>query len=157
MPDRSFVVENREEREHLQSLVAKLSDADMAKPIGSGWTVSAALAHLAFWDRLWVQKSQEWARTGTVRLPFVEWHTGQGPTVDFDAVNDAMLPWWLAREFTEVRQDVVSAAGEMDQVAESLSDIVLEQILATRPRRVIRAVHRREHLAEIERGLGLVP
>lgn len=155
MPDRSFVSENRLARERLRSLVEKLTDTDMARPLGNGWTVSVALAHLAFWDQRWLEKFQEWVRTGTVRIPFVKWHTGEGPPVDANAVIDAMLPWWRAREYPEVRHDVVTAAEAVDRVVESLSDPVLEQILAMRPRTVLRAVHRQEHLAQIERALGL--
>jgi hypothetical protein len=152
--DRSFVVENQAARERLRSFVGKLTDADMARPLGDGWTVSAALAHLAFWDQRWVEKFREWERTGTVRIPFATWHTGEGPPVDVDAMNDALLPWWRAREFPEVRRDVVAAAEAVDQAVERLSDPILEQLLSLRPRTAIRAVHRQEHLAQIERALG---
>jgi hypothetical protein len=154
MVDRSFAAENRGERERLASLVAKFTDADMARPIGDGWTVSALLAHLAFWDRLWLEKFEEWERTGTVRIPLVGYHSGQGPPVQYDALNDAMLPWWLARDFSAVRRDVVTTATAVDRAVESLPDSVLEQILTTRPRTVIRAVHRRDHLAAIEHALA---
>jgi hypothetical protein len=157
MPDRSFVAENREEREHLQSLVAKLNDTDMARPLSNGWTVAAVLAHLAFWDRQWLEKFVDWERTGTVRIPLEGYHTGPGPVAQADAINDALLPRWLARDVAQVRQDVLAAAEAVDRATESLSEPVLEQILATRPRTVVRAVHRREHLAEIERGLGRSP
>lgn len=149
MEDRSFVIENRVERERIRTLVAKLTDADMARELGDGSTVSALLAHVAFWDRMWLQKFEAWERTGTVRA------RQGGPPFRVDALNDAMLPWWLAMEIDEVRHEVVAAAEAVDRKVESLSDQVLEQILTTRPRTVIRAVHRRDHLAEIERALHL--
>ena len=149
MEDRSFVIENRVERERIPSLVAELTDADMAEELGNGWTVSALLAHVAFWDRMWLQKFEAWERTGTVRA------RQGGPPFRVDALNDAMLPWWLSMEIDEVRHEVVAAAEAVDRKVESLSDQVLEQILTTRPRTVIRAVHRRDHLAEIERALHL--
>jgi uncharacterized damage-inducible protein DinB len=152
--DRSYVAENRIARERLQTFVEKLTDTDMGRPLGDGWTVSAALGHLAFWDQRWAEKFQEWERTGVVSIPLATWHTGEGPAVDVNAVNDAMLAWWRSREFAEVRSDVVAAAEAMDRLAETLSDPVLEQILALRPRTVLRAVHRQEHLAQIESGLG---
>jgi hypothetical protein len=155
MPDRSYVIENRVARERLRSLVEKLADEDMARPLGDGWTVSAVLAHLAFWDQRWLEKFREWERTGMVRIPFATWHTGEGPPVDVDAVNEALLPWWRAREFPEVRQDVVTAAEAVDRAVEVLSAPVLAQLLELRPRTVLRAVHRDEHLAQLERGLGL--
>ena len=36
------------EGERLRELVAGLTDADLATPVGDGWTVGAALAHVAF-------------------------------------------------------------------------------------------------------------
>jgi hypothetical protein len=141
--------------ERLQSVVEKLTDTDMARPLGDGWTVSAALGHLTFWDQCWAEKLREWDRTGIVRIPLPTWHSGEGPAVDVNAVNDAMLPWWRAREFPEVRHDVVAAAEAVDRAVEALSDPVLEQLLTLRPRTALRAVHRREHLAQIEQALGL--
>jgi uncharacterized damage-inducible protein DinB len=150
MVDRSFARENQAERERLQSLVENLSDADMARPLGGGWTVSAQLAHLAFWDRLWLEKFEEWERTGIVRIPLEGYHRGPGPATQVDAVNNAMLPWWLAMEFDEVRHEVVAAAEAIDRRIETLSDPELEQLLTMRPRTATRAVHRREHLSGIE-------
>ena len=154
MPDRSFVAENHKARERLRSVVEKLTDEDGRQPLGDGWTVSAALSHLAFWDQRWAEKFREWERTGAIRIPLPTWHAGEGPAVDVDAVNDAMIPWWRAREFQEVREDVVTAAEAVDCAVEALSDQVLEQILELRPRTVFRGVHRQEHIAQIERGLG---
>ena len=36
------------ERERLESLIDRLSDAELAYPLSDGWTVSAVLAHLAW-------------------------------------------------------------------------------------------------------------
>lgn len=156
MLDRSFVVENRMARERLRSVVEKLTDTDMARSLADGWTVSAALGHLTFWDQCWAEKFREWHRTGKVRIPLATWHTGEGPPVDVNAVNDALLPWWRAREFPEVRHDVVVTAEAVDRAVEALSDPVLEQLLALRPRTAFRAVHRREHLEQIEQALRLL-
>jgi uncharacterized damage-inducible protein DinB len=41
---------NTEATRRLRELVATLSDADLAAPLGGGWTVAMALGHLAFWD-----------------------------------------------------------------------------------------------------------
>ena len=49
--DRSFVAENSRQRDRLKALVGRLSDGDLRRPLGEGWTVSTALAHMAFWDR----------------------------------------------------------------------------------------------------------
>ncbi len=67
--DQSYVAENTAERARLQALVARLSDANMARPMSEGWTVGVGLLHLAFWDRLSLAKFEEWERTGEVQIP----------------------------------------------------------------------------------------
>ncbi len=143
MIDRSFVADNRRERERIKALVANLSDANMARPCGDGWTVSAQLAHLAFLDWLWLGKFEDWERTGIVRLPenSADW---------WDAMIAGLLPWWLNLDYDRVRLDVVQAAEAIDRKIETLSESVLAQILEQRPRTAIRALHRIAHLAEID-------
>ena len=60
------LAENNAERARLQGLVARLTDADMARAMSEGWTVGVGLLHLAFWDRLSLSKFEEWERTGEV-------------------------------------------------------------------------------------------
>ena len=67
--NRSHVAENDASRQRLRGLIARLTDDDLARPLGQHWTVSVALAHLAFWDRLWFEKFEEWERTGVVKMP----------------------------------------------------------------------------------------
>ena len=82
--DRSYVAENDAARERLRALVARSTDDDLACPLGQHWTVSVGLAHLAFWDRLWLAKFEEWERTGGVKMPPAD--TEGNPA----AMNDAM-------------------------------------------------------------------
>jgi hypothetical protein len=44
-PGQSYVADNAAARERLRALVARLSDADLARPVGGGWSVALALAH----------------------------------------------------------------------------------------------------------------
>jgi len=116
----------------------------MARPLTDAWTVAAGLCHLAFWDRLWLGKFDEWNRAGAVALP---------DRPDADRINDAMLAWWLAVSHDQARSEVVAAAEAIDSRVETVSDAVVDQILAVRPRTIVRAVHRREHLDQIEHVL----
>src|SRR5260370_29927745 len=59
----------RAERARLKAFVSRLSDDALACPVGAHWTVGVGLAHLAFWDRLWLAKFDEWERTGGVVAP----------------------------------------------------------------------------------------
>ncbi len=146
--DRSYVVENHAGRQRLKALVARLSDADMARRLGQHWTVSVGLVHLAFWDRLWLAKFEEWERTSVVKMPPVD--TDGNPA----AINDAMLSWWRTISPSQARYEVIAAAEAVDSKVERLPQSIVEAILAVRPRTLIRGIHRREHLDEIERGLA---
>ena len=63
--NRTYTEENAAELERLRALVARLTAADLARPLGGGWTVAMALAHLAFWDHRRRAQLQQWARSGT--------------------------------------------------------------------------------------------
>jgi len=146
--DRSYVAQNDAERQRLKVFVARLTDDAMARPLGAHWTVTVALVHLAFWDRLWLAKFEEWERTGFVKMP----------PADTDAcqkdINDGMLAWWHTIAPAQARYEVIAAAEAIDGKAERLAAPLVEAIVAVRPRTLIRATHRREVLNEIERALG---
>ena len=141
--DRSYVARNDASRERLRALVARLTDERLGRPIGHGWTVSAALAHLAHWDRRALAALEEWERTGVRISP-----------ADADAVNEARLPEWLATPPRQAARQVLDAAETVDRKAERLAADLVEAILATgRVRALDRSPHRHEHLDEIERAL----
>jgi hypothetical protein len=50
MVDRSFVDENDAARVELSEFIAGLDEHSFKCPVGSGWTISTCLCHLAFWD-----------------------------------------------------------------------------------------------------------
>ena len=141
--DRSYVESNRASLERLRALVARLSDEDFGRPIGHGWTVSAALAHLAFWDWRVVADMERWEREGVQIVPW-----------DPNPINDGMLPEWLAMPGREAAAEALAAAEAADQKAASLAPEIVEQVMAQRPRSLIRAAHRGDHLDEIERALS---
>ena len=144
--DKSYAAENEAELARLKTFVGRLSDAGMARPVGAHWTVGVGLAHLAFWDRLWLAKFDEWERTGVVVVPQVETFV--------NGMNDGMLPWWRSIAPAQVRQEVIAAAEAADDKARRLPVALVEAVLATRPRTIRRAVHRRQHLDELERAVA---
>lgn len=144
--DRSYVAENDAERARLKAVVARLTDTDMARAMSEEWTVGVGLMHLAFWDGLSLSKFEEWERTGAVQIP---------PMGDMvDGINHAMLPWWRTIAPAQVRHAVVAAAEAVDRKAETLPAPIVEAILAVRPRSLARAIHRRQHLDQIERAFA---
>lgn len=140
--DRSFVERNRAETARLKQLVTGLSDADFGRPVGEHWTVSVALTHLAFWDGRVLNALDASEHAGKV----------VAPTIDV-AVNDISLPLWYAIPPREAVRLAIEAAEELDHRLETYPPDLLEQIAAFNPRYVMRALHRDEHLSEVEAAL----
>jgi len=88
MDPRSFatiVAENETELARLRALISRLSDSDLKRPLTEGWTVSAALAHIAFWDQRCIILLDRWEHEPVADSP-----------ADGDPINDALLPLTLA-------------------------------------------------------------
>ena len=147
--DRSYVTENQAQLTRLETLVARLSDQDLARPMDAGWTVSGVLAHLAFWDYRIVVLLDGWGTDGHGTAPpaFGE------SSVDW--VNDAGNPLCLALPPREAARLAVAAGKAADQRVAGLSEaLIAANAAAGNPINVHRAEHRREHLDEIDRALS---
>jgi hypothetical protein len=66
--ERPFIVENARDRERLRNLVARTTDEELSLPLGEGWTIAAALAHLAFWDLTQKNGAEDEIRTRDLLL-----------------------------------------------------------------------------------------
>lgn len=147
--DRSYVAENQTQLARLEALVARLDDRALARPLEAGWTVAAALAHLAFWDYRIVTLLDAWGADGRGTPP----PAYDGASVDW--INDAGKPLCLALPPRTAARLAVEAAKAADVRVAALSDAALAKITAAgSPVSVHRAEHRREHLDEIERALA---
>ncbi len=144
--DRSHDVETDAERERLRALVARLSDGELARPMPGGWTIAAVLAHAAYWDARAIYWIDKWGPEG-------EPTTYEPETVE--AVNDAAKPLCLALRPRDAAQLAVRLAEEADGKVRGLSDAMLARIRAKGgpPFNLSRAIHRKEHLDDIERAL----
>ena len=145
--DRTYVAENDAERERLRSLVTRLSDDDLRRPMPGGWTVAAVLAHIGFWDARAIFWLDKWGRG-------VEPSTYEAENVD--AANDPAEPLCLALRPRDAAQLALRLAEEADGQVAALSDAILAKIRATGspPFNLSRAIHRKEHLDDIERASG---
>ena len=145
--DRSHVAENDAERERLRSLVARLSDEELARPIPDGWTVAALLAHAGFWDARAIFALQKWARG-------IEPPPGDYEPEDVAWINESAKPLCLALPPRVAAQLALRLAEEADGEIKALSDEMAAKIRLVGPFNISRAEHRREHLDEIERALS---
>lgn len=138
--DRSFVDLNRTSTERMRTLVGRLGEKDMQHPVGEHWTVAIALAHLAFWDRRILYILEMTDRDGKL-FP-----------VDLDAliVNELSLPLWAAIPAREAARLAVETAQKLDKRLEAFPPALLEEVQNHNKRWVMRALHRNEHLDEID-------
>src|SRR5512147_1826719 len=83
--DRSFIERNRASTQRIRSLAARLSDAEMQRPVGEHWTVAVVFAHLAFWDRRVMYVLDMTQRDGKLFIPEIDIF-----------VNALSLPLWAA-------------------------------------------------------------
>ena len=142
--DRPYVAENAAERARLRALASRLSEDDLSHPLYDGWTVAVALAHLAFWDHRALIFLQRWQRD-----------RGRPAPVDADTVNEAMLPLLRALPPRVAAQLAVDAAEATDRALEELDPGLAAELEAAGWGRALRrAIHRREHLDDVERALG---
>jgi hypothetical protein len=141
--NQDYLLENKRERERLQALIERLSDEEFGYPIENGWSVAATLVHLAFWDQ---QR----------RALLVKWQqTGVAPgNVDTDSINEALLHLADALPPRTAARLALTAAETVDRTLEQISPDMAGAIEASGQSRVLRrALHRGEHLDEIERAL----
>jgi hypothetical protein len=144
--DRSYVAKNDRERARLEALVARCSDADLAREMPAGWTVAAVLGHLAFWDQRILTLLDGWER-GTP--PPLEQAT------DVDWINDAGKPLLRALAPRTAAEVAIAIARAVDRRVAALPDeLVAKNAAAGSPLNLVRAEHRQEHLDEIERVLS---
>ena len=138
--DRSFVIENSRERERLRSLVSQMTDTELSHPLDAGWTVGAALAHLAFWDQRSLVLLRKWKKDGVEASP-----------VDVDVTNDALLPLCLAiPSRIAANLAVFSAEASDHELEESSSELIAHIESLGGSYRLYRSEHRKLHLGQIE-------
>lgn len=127
----------------LRELVGRLTPADLDRPLGEGWTVKAALAHLAFWDRYAAAAVQRWQRAGYA------WSGPEDPFVNLAGPSD-----WLAAPPDYVLREVLRAAEAADAAAAGVGETLLAAIVAGGEAWACeRCVHHLEHVDQIGRAL----
>ncbi len=143
--DTGYIQRNQAASRRLSELVARLTDQDLQASLGDdGWTVKAALAHLAFWDRYSAGLLDGWSASGF-----------QAVATSADHVNAAAVGDWLALPGDHVRREVIAAAEAIDRKIEALTSELAEAIAAGgRARTLDRSRHRTEHMDQIVAALG---
>jgi hypothetical protein len=138
------VAANDEQRERLVEIVGRLTADDLAREVMPGWTIGALLAHLAFWDRLVIER---WTRAiadgDTIPVSLSDVLT--------DLINGASLAQWLVMPGPLAGREAIAAAEAVDAYVEGLEGARIDAAEAAGLGRLIdRSRHRLEHLDMIE-------
>ena len=142
--ERPFVAENAKERERLRYLVERLTDKELSLPLGNGWTIAVALAHLSFWDQRILFLMREWKKSGV-----------EPSSIDIDVTNDSLLSLWLALPPQKAANLAISSAEATDrELEEASSDFITEIEGLGEKFRLYRSIHRKLHLDQIEEFLS---
>lgn len=140
--DPSYIDQNRASTERIRALIARLTDEEMQTKVGEYWTVTIALAHLAFWDKR--------------VMHILDMTEKNGKLFDLEidiVVNDLSLPLWAVIPPRAAARICIEASETLDKRLEEFSPQLLEELYNHNKRWVVRALHRNEHLDEVDAAL----
>jgi hypothetical protein len=125
-----------------RALVKRLTEEDMQHRVGEHWTVSIALVHLSLWDRRAMYVLDMTERDHKLFIPEIDIF-----------VNDLSLPLWAAIPSRDAARLAIDTADTLDKRLEAFPTALLEEIYNYNKRWVVRALHRNEHLDEVDAAL----
>ncbi len=139
--ERQYITNNNKERERLIKLVNEITDKELNLVIyKEGWTIAAALAHIAFWDERRRVMLRIWKQKGVANSPS-----------DENVINDALIPLLLAIPPRKTAELAVATAEALDKEIEELPPKLVTAIEALKkPYTLNRGIHRKAHLDEID-------
>jgi hypothetical protein len=143
MPN-SFSEPNRTAFMELRTYAEQLSDEQLRQAIDDEWTVSAALAHVAFWDRRTVVCVEGMLRDSTY-LPL---------RTEVDVINPAMLPQWRRLEPSDAMAELIEAGDLFLRTVDSLDEETAQRMQSSDVVNIRRWRHYREHLEQIRQHLA---
>ena len=135
---------NRAATERLERIIARLGARDLE--LQDGWTSSALLAHIAFWDRV---ARARWERRLDGR--------GEYPGMEqqhLELINAAGMPVWRALGPRQAAAEAMAAARAFDETVAHAGDADVARAAQRSRSFVDRSGHRNAHLDEIERALA---
>ena len=140
--DLTYKEQNRASTERIRALTGRLTDDEMQTKVGEHWTVAIALAHLAWWDRRVMYVLDMAERDGKLFVPEIDIF-----------VNDLSLPLWAVIPPREAARICIETSEALDKRLEDYSPELLEEIYNYNKRWVVRALHRNEHLDDVDTAL----
>ncbi len=127
-----------------RDLLATCSKEDLTTPMPDGWTVSAVLVHMAFWDQRALVLLNRW-QNGSIEF---------SPN-DIDAINDSTKPMCLAIAPGKAVKLFLKTAETIDGEIAGLNPMWAAAVIEVGKNvNLSRAHHRMMHLEDIKKVLG---
>lgn len=129
-----------------RDLLSTCSDEDLTTPMPAGWTVSAVLMHLLFWDQRALTLLEKWEKDSIEFSP-----------VDIDVVNEVSRYMCLAvPPRIAVNMFLLTADALNDRISRIDQKWIAEIEEKGKNVNLDRAKHREMHLADIKKVLERV-
>lgn len=143
-PKNQYSEANSASLKELSGFVASLTDTQLTTAMPAGWTVSAVLVHLAFWDFRAITLIKKWLTEGISASPN-----------DIDIVNEATRPFFAAVEPRRAVALSLDYARQLDELVDSLDPAFLQAVEEQgKTVRLDRSRHRTMHMNDIKAALG---
>ena len=146
----SYAPQNARQLERMRSLVDRLDPSQLASNVNESWTVAGVLGHIAFWDGRALALLEK-LEAGSPYTPSDE------EPEDVDWINDASRPLIHAIPPADAARLTVEIAEETDRRIAALPPELAAQawpLAEDSPLNLLRALHRGEHLDEVEAALA---
>jgi len=136
---------NREALDRLRRLTT-LTDAELAKDTGNGWSVATVLGHMAFFDRMLLLRWDTFEKDGV----FAELTPNH-----FDLINHAGAgDWSVLAPRAAVARCIEAAEGAVARIEALPEKAVAVARETNRPALLQRILHWGPHLEQIESAIG---
>lgn len=133
---------NRESTERMRKMINQLSEEELSKSIGSDWTISITLAHLALWDQRVIFVIESAKKNNKLHAPYYDYQ-----------LNDILTPILRAIPAREAARMAITMSEKLDNELEQCSTQLLKEMKEVNRRLIERSIHRNLHLDEIENAV----
>jgi uncharacterized damage-inducible protein DinB len=139
--DPEVLRKNAESRDRLLALVEPLDEETLRRQVDGEWTVSALLAHVAFWDQICAVRWDAYTTGGSL---------ADVPDTLINFINDANLPMWRALSGRAAIDVLRQAMDETDARIARLPEAAVQAATSGGFTYMLdRTGHRAEHAAQI--------
>ncbi|MDH4200232.1 MAG: hypothetical protein OEV66_07640 [Spirochaetia bacterium] len=141
----NFIEENNSTRKKINDILKRITNDEWQTEIGGGWTAGTMLCHIAFWDKMTINRLLAWKQGGNLAtVPEKE---------TIDAVNDSVRSMC---SFIAFEKGVFLVSKYMEEIDTFVSQLEASQIKeledSGRGRWFQRNLHRQLHLELLERS-----